>query len=60
MQKAYENSYVISICTIDENLPRVLTHMLEQLESCQKSLSGLVVIWLFGSFSILTFIYFMI
>jgi hypothetical protein len=44
MQKAYENIYVISICTIDENLPRVLTHMLEQLESCQKSLSGSVLI----------------
>jgi hypothetical protein len=47
MQKAYENIYVISICTIDENLPRVLTHMLEQLESCQKSLSGSVLVSLF-------------
>ena len=42
MQKAHDNSNVISICTTDENLPRLLTHMLEQLESCQKLLSGSV------------------
>ena len=40
MQKAHEDTNVITVCTNDSSLQNILSHMLEQLELCQKSLSG--------------------
>ncbi|XP_055386175.1 dynein axonemal heavy chain 8 [Condylostylus longicornis] len=40
MLRARETSNVIEYCTTDEALENILSYLLEQLESCQKSLTG--------------------
>ena len=57
MGRAHDMPNVIVCCVGDDTLTQLLPHLLEQLELCQKSLTGLVIVAKHKTFVFIDFFY---